>query len=247
MVIRNVKPCWEFGCTSGVKEPDIFVNICKYLSPRDLLHVSILNQTCRHLIESDLRLVIFVGLFYGGKANKSLQNLYKQMLLEAIYIPNALQLLRIINGLRCKFCNEKKVQFSRPQFPVFACWLCLHSGKHKSFGAIEEQNNSLSSRWHKVVFSGRCFYMEQFYLTNKAVCSRIFCHKQVLAYPTWLHFFTDTSGFLKVHDNFRNAPTIVGSSSVSTILHEPTTNMQRVAYTTKDAHEVMRTQRICDS
>ena len=247
MVIRNVKPCWEFGCTSGVKEPDIFVNICEYLSPRDLLHVSILNQTCRHLIESDLRLVIFVGLFHGGKAKRSLQNLYKQMLLEAIYIPNALRLLRIINGLRCEFCNENKVQFSRPQFPVFACWFCLHRGKHNSFGATEEQHNSLSSRWHKVVFTGRRFYMKQFHLANRAFCFRIFCHKRVLAYPTGLRFFTNTSGFLKVHDNFRNAPTIVGSSSVSTILHEPTTNKRRVAYTTKDAHEVMWTQRIRDS
>jgi len=138
IVIRNVKSRWKFGCTSRVKEPDIFGNICEYLSPRDLLHVSILNQTCRHLIASDLRLVIFVGLFHGGRAKRLLQNLYKQMLLEAIYIPNALRLLRIINGLRCEFCNQNKVHFSRPQFPIFACWFCLHRGKHNSFGATEE-------------------------------------------------------------------------------------------------------------
>ena len=107
------------------------VNICEdalllameCLCPRDLLRIS---SSCKVLRESiTTSLVVKSAMIHGGHAKTTVSELYKLVKPRSIYVPSPLRLLRLVNGKRCEFCFQSKVNFVRPYVGVFACWTCL--------------------------------------------------------------------------------------------------------------------------
>ena len=143
------------------------------------------NQELRNFIASDLSLVLKAGMFSSARARGLLKNLMRGIYLQSIYIPNPLRILRITNGVMCEFCYKKRVFYLRPQFPVFACWECLKRTEHNAVGSTGEQFDSLSARWHKVVYLvDKGHFQKQFYVAHRQACYHIFKHRSVCAYPT---------------------------------------------------------------
>ena len=180
------------------------------------MELSLVNQPIRTVISLDVRSVVHVGMLNGGRSKKSLENLFRLMSLHSIYPPDALRVLRIINGRCCEFCAKNLCYFLRPQFGVFACWSCLHTNKLRTYNDTGEQEG-LSSRWHKVVYlPNRGWFIKQLYLAHRKICFFIFEHESILAYPTrnrWL--FPDGNDY--------HTTTKRGHSNI----------------TSKDAHEIM--------
>ncbi|KAL3903861.1 MAG: hypothetical protein SGILL_010285, partial [Bacillariaceae sp.] len=65
------------------------------------------------------------ALIHGGFAKKTVTELHSLMSKKAMHIPSPLRLLRLMNGKRCEFCHNEKVNHVRPCLGVFACWNCV--------------------------------------------------------------------------------------------------------------------------
>ena len=160
---------------------DLILKAFSFLKPRELLAVSEVNKALRHVIASDYKLILDIGLTNGGRSKKSLENLLRLIRLQAIYIPTPLRLLRIINGVRCEFCNNGYTHYLRPNAGVMACWDCLCKRQPNEFGATGEQFNSLSARWHKVLYLyGKGPFMKQFYYAHRFIIYEILSHQRVI-------------------------------------------------------------------
>jgi len=96
--------------------------VMEFLSPRQLFNVAFTCKTLRDFIST--KLVIRSALIHGGHAHQTMVELHKLMQNKALHIPSPLRLLRLVNGKRCKRCNQSKVNFVRPCVGVFACWDC---------------------------------------------------------------------------------------------------------------------------
>ena len=196
---------------------DDWTRVLEYLSPRDLLHLSVVNKSIRGVISNDLRVIILVGMLNGGRSMKSLENLYYLMNTRSIYIPNPLRILRIINGRSCEFCVEKGCHYLRPQFGVYSCWDCLRERQNNSLGISCEQLGPLSARWHKVVYlKGRGFFLKQYHIAHRYVLYDIFEHMSVLCHPTGLRWMRKKAD-----------------------VYIPTTKRNSLNIASQDAHEIM--------
>ena len=167
----------------GSRCRDGWAKVLEFLLPRDLLRVSSVCKPLRSVILEHPRLVIQAGMLQGGRSKTSLVNLYRLMDLRAIYIPDPLRILRLINGLRCEFCNKFGCNFVRGSFGVFACWDCLH-GNYDHVLGFRDKSTGLSQQWHKVVYLGtRVFFIKQYYHVNRYILFDIFNHRRILSQP----------------------------------------------------------------
>jgi hypothetical protein len=79
--------------------------------------------TCTRLRnEVSTSMVICSAMIHGGHAGMTTNNLLPLMKKGKIHIPSPLRLLQLVNGKRCEFCFNHKVNFVRPEYGVFACW-----------------------------------------------------------------------------------------------------------------------------
>jgi len=102
---------------------DALVHAMEYLGPRDLLRIS---SSCKVLRENiTTSLVVKSAMIHGGHAKSTVSELYKLVQLMSIYVPSSLRLLRLVNGKRCEFCFQSRVNYVRSDVGVFACWTCL--------------------------------------------------------------------------------------------------------------------------
>lgn len=180
-----------WGCRFG---SDGWVKILEFLSPRDLLRVSTVSSSFRRVISENQRIVIQSGMLQGGKSMRSIVNLRELMNLKAIFVPDSLRILRLINGRTCEVCFHNRCNFVRPQNGMFVCWECLRNPYPNSLG-LQEEYAGLSGRWHKVVYlPNRGYFVKQFYQCNRYVCFDIFNHKRVLVHPTGTRYLCSSEG-----------------------------------------------------
>ena len=184
-------------CSGVVMNRDSILKVCGFLKPRELLAITQVNKALRHVIANDYSVTIGVGLMNGGRSKRSLENLFRLIQAQAIYIPKPLRILCIINVVRCEFCNRKNTHYLRPNFCVMACWNCLKRRHVDEFGYTGEQYDSLSARWFKVTELFQTgFFMKQFYFANRHVIYEILSHSRVICYPSGTRYFKRVGGDL---------------------------------------------------
>ena len=67
---------------------DMIKHMMSFLTPRDLLNVSVTSKCFRSIIDEEV--VVKVGLFSGGNSKQSMKNLISMLRDQSIFIPDAM-------------------------------------------------------------------------------------------------------------------------------------------------------------
>jgi len=116
------------GSPPVVINVDAMVNVMEFLPPRSLYNVALTCKSLREMVTT--KMVVQCALIHGGHAKKTMEELYNMMSTHSIHVPSPLRLLRLANGKRCEFCNNKSVNslYSGLNIAAFSCWDCLAKG-----------------------------------------------------------------------------------------------------------------------
>ena len=112
-----------------VMNVDAMVTVMEFLCPRSLFNVAL---TCKSLLARvTTTMVVRSALIHGDNAKKTFEELYKLMKNHSIHPPSPLRLLRLANGRKCEFCQEKSVLslYQDMNIGAFSCWNCLTKGE----------------------------------------------------------------------------------------------------------------------
>jgi len=86
-------------------------------SPRNLYNVEMVNKITMQDVTTTM--VVRCSMFGGSRQYRCIQLLQKLMMKRAIYPPSPLRLIRLVNGKRCKFCNNDANQNVRTMTGVY--------------------------------------------------------------------------------------------------------------------------------
>ena len=92
--------------------PELLSHIGTYLEPRELFNLVFLNQKVMDLLT--IETVMRSAMLAGVHAQETIKEIVSLLDDGIIYPPSALQLLCLVNGIRCKICNKKlSIMFAR--------------------------------------------------------------------------------------------------------------------------------------
>ena len=132
-----------------VMNVDAMVTVMEFLCPRSLFNVAL---TCKSLLARvTTTMVVRSALIHGDNAKKTFEELYKLMKNHSIHPPSPLRLLRLANGRKCEFCQEKSVLslYQDMNIGAFSCWNCLTKGEDPLTKAFK---SSWSRCWKNPIY-----------------------------------------------------------------------------------------------
>ncbi|KAI2510216.1 hypothetical protein MHU86_4248 [Fragilaria crotonensis] len=130
----NKKPRLSRNSVLESLEPGAFAIVASFISPRDLLCLSMCSKRYRYsqCIRHDH--VVTSALLAGGQAKRTATQVIEMALPStgndktsgSIHLPTPIRLLRLINGTRCESpgCSAAMTTV-RPHFGLFLCWDCF--------------------------------------------------------------------------------------------------------------------------
>jgi hypothetical protein len=97
-------------------------NIACYLEPRELFNFAYTNKELLH--ELSMSMVVSVAMFNGSdRQRRSIEMIFNQTSVGAIFLPSPIRVLRLINSVRCERCNNNVVLHVR-HWGMAACDQC---------------------------------------------------------------------------------------------------------------------------